>query len=206
MTKITTVLSILIIALSLQASAQSKKTKAKAKPKKTVVATKTTYTETAPAKTETRVTTTQAAAAKRPVAMREDDYYKTAVGVKFLYGIALTAKHFINDKAALEGIIQYRNNDGFGKEFNFTGLYEYHGKISGAPGLRWYGGGGAYVGYYSLDNGSSTTFAVAGVLGLEYKIKGAPIAISADWQPLYFLNGSSGFAADNGGLGVKYTF
>ncbi|MGY4537133.1 hypothetical protein ACVW0P_001549 [Mucilaginibacter sp. UYNi724] len=34
MKKITTILSILIIALSLQASAQSKKTKAKAKPKR----------------------------------------------------------------------------------------------------------------------------------------------------------------------------
>lgn len=209
MKKISTILSILVIAFSLQASAQTKKSKTK--PRRTTGTTvKTSHTETLP-KAETLVATVKTTTVKSSAAVSSDDYYSTAIGVKFLYGIALTGKHFISDKAALEGIIRYRNYDGFAKEFNFTALYEYHGKIAGASGLRWYGGGGAFVGYYSFDNnlpdnGSSTTFAVAGVLGLEYKIKGAPLAISADWQPLYIINANSGFAADNGGLGFKYTF
>lgn len=51
-----------------------------------------------------------------------------------------------------------------------------------------------------------TIFGVAGVLGLEYKFKGIPLAISADWQPIYLLNENSGFSAENGGIGIKYTF
>jgi hypothetical protein len=156
-----------------------------------------------------------AAVATKRASVVSNDYYKTALGLKFLYGISFTVKHFINDKAALEAVIQYRSHSGVGKEFNFTGLYEYHGEIKGASGLRWYAGGGAYVGYFSYDNdqleelvdeSSTTTFGVAGTVGLEYKIKSLPIAISADWQPVYILNGNSGFAADNGGFGIKYTF
>jgi hypothetical protein len=215
MKKIITILSILIIALSLQTQAQTRKTKAK--PKKAVSTTTTTKTtvvkpqEAAKAETKTVVATTP----KRTAVQADNDYYKTALGVKFLYGISLTAKHFISDKGALEAVIQYRHHSGIGSEFNFTGLYEYHGKIAGASGLRWYAGGGAYAGYFSFDDdglgdlgdGSSNfTFGVAGVVGLEYKIKGVPLAISADWQPIYIINGNSGLATDNGGIGLKYTF
>jgi hypothetical protein len=223
MKKITFILSVLIMAITLQVSAQTKKKKATAPVKKTVVkkkTTATTTTTTAPAATykeepkPAEPKRTAAVATKR-ASVVSNDYYKTALGLKFLYGISFTVKHFINDKAALEAVIQYRSHSGVGKEFNFTGLYEYHGEIKGASGLRWYAGGGAYVGYFSYDNdqleelvdeSSTTTFGVAGTVGLEYKIKSLPIAISADWQPVYILNGNSGFAADNGGFGIKYTF
>jgi hypothetical protein len=214
MKKITTILSIFIIALSMQAQAQTRKTKAK--PKKVVSTTATTKTTTvksaAPPKAETK--TVAVSASKRTVA-QIGNYYKTALGVKFLYGISLTAKHFINDKGALEAVIQYRHHSDIGSEFNFTGLYEYHGPIAGASGLRWYAGGGGYAGYFSFDDdglgdlgnsSSSFTFGVAAVVGLEYKIKNVPLAISADWQPIYIINGNSGLATDNGGIGLKYTF
>ncbi|MES2063728.1 MAG: hypothetical protein V4456_17510 [Bacteroidota bacterium] len=217
MKKIATILSILIIALSLQAQAQTKKQKAK--PKKAISAntTSTTVKKVDPPKADAPKTETKTVAVSTPkrTATVTDDYYKTALGVKFLHGISLTAKHFINEKGALEAVIQYRHYTDVGSEINFTGLYEYHGKIAGAGGLRWYVGGGAYAGYFSSDNdavndlndGSSNfTFGVAGTVGLEYKIKGAPLAISADWQPLYIINGNSGLATDNGGIGVKYTF
>lgn len=212
MKKITTILSILIIALSLQTQAQTRKTKAK--PKKAVTTTTTTTTVKKAEAPKAEVKAVAVSTPKKAV-VQTDDYYKTALGVKFLYGISLTAKHFISDKGALEAVIQYRHHSGVGSEFNFTGLYEYHGKIAGASGLRWYAGGGAYAGYFSFDNdalndlvddSSNFTFGVAGVVGLEYKIKGAPLAISADWQPIYIINGNSGLATDNGGIGIKYTF
>lgn len=215
MKKITTILSILIIALSLQAQAQTRK--AKAKPKKAVTATTATTTTTVK-KAEAPKAEVKAVAVSTPkddVVQQTDDYYKTALGVKFLYGVSLTAKHFISDKGALEAVIQYRHHSGVGSEFNFTGLYEYHGNIAGASGLRWYAGGGGYAGYFSFGNdalndlvndSSNFTFGAAGVIGLEYKIKGAPLAISADWQPIYIINGNSGLATDNGGIGIKYTF
>lgn len=135
--------------------------------------------------------------------------YKTAVGLKFIYGISVTGKHFIRNNAALEAIVRYRNyGSGVGSEFNFSGLYEYHGGISGAPGLKWYGGGGVYLGQATFDliDQSAFNYGPTGVLGLEYKFKDIPLALSADWQPVFLINSGGGFTGENGGIGIKYAF
>lgn len=66
--------------------------------------------------------------------------YTTALGVKFYPGAGITLKHFIWSNAALGGI-GYFWKDGI----RISGLYEFHGDINGAPGLKWYVGGGAYI-------------------------------------------------------------
>ncbi len=133
--------------------------------------------------------------------------YRTAVGVKFWPG-ALTIKHFIKDDAALEGILNFWDHG-----FRFTGLYEFHGDINGAPGLKWYAGPGAHIGWYNAgywrddhyyDDGAAS-FGVDGVLGLDYKIKSAPIAISLDVNP-YFEILHHPYIGVWGGLGIKFTF
>jgi len=133
--------------------------------------------------------------------------YRTALGVKFWPG-GLTIKHFIRDNRALEGVAYF-----WGHGFRFTGLYEIHGDINGAPGLKWYVGPGAHIGVYNeywhrddhyYDDGDAS-FGVDGVLGLDYKIKGAPIALSLDINPyVEFLNGA--YVDVWGGLGIKFTF
>jgi hypothetical protein len=133
--------------------------------------------------------------------------YRTAVGVKFWPG-ALTIKHFIKDDAALEGLLNF-----WGHGFRFTGLYEFHGDINSAPGLKWYVGPGAHIGFYNdgywrndhyYDKGSAS-FGVDGILGLEYKFKGAPIAVSLDVNPyVEFLHGA--YVDVWGGLGFKFAF
>jgi len=135
--------------------------------------------------------------------------YKAALGLKFIYGVALTGKVFIKENAALEGILKYNGAGGLGSNIAFTALYEYHAPIKGVDGLRWYLGGGGHVNYFSWkdsDVDAVTTFGVAGILGLEYKFANLPLAISADWQPAYIISSPSGFSAENGGIGVKYTF
>lgn len=133
--------------------------------------------------------------------------YRTAVGFKFWPG-GITIKHFIKDNAALEGIGYFWEHG-----FRFTGLYEFHGDINGAPGLKWYVGPGAHFGVYSdgywrndhyYDDGAAS-FGVDGVLGLDYKISGAPIALSLDINP-YFEMLHHPYADVWGGLGVKFTF
>ena len=135
------------------------------------------------------------------------DSYQTAVGVKFWPG-AISVKHFIQDNAALEGLASFWDHG-----FRFTGLYELHGDISGAPGLKWYVGPGAHIGwynggwyhgdYYYRDGGLS--LGIDGVLGLDYKINGAPIALSLDIQPYLELINHT-YVDVWGGLGVRYTF
>ncbi|NCI45904.1 hypothetical protein [Sediminibacterium soli] len=128
--------------------------------------------------------------------------YKTALGVKVLDGAGITLKSFINGNNALEGVGFF-----WRQGFRLTGLYEIHGNINGAPGLKWYVGPGAHVGVYNKDYyGGATTFGIDGVLGLDYKIKGAPINFSLDWQPSFEFSNNRGFVGSWGGFAVRYTF
>ena len=135
--------------------------------------------------------------------------YKTALGLKFIYGISLTGKFFVKENAALEGIFRINGAGGLGTNMAFTGLFEHYANIKSVEGLRWYAGGGAYVNYFSwkdnLDD-SVVTYGISGILGLEYKLANLPLAISADWVPGYVISNNIGFSAENGGLGIKYTF
>ncbi len=133
--------------------------------------------------------------------------YKTALGIKFYPG-AISLKSFIKPNKALEGLA-YIYSDGV----RFTGLYEIHGDIAGAEGLKWYVGPGAHIGFWS-DNwkhdhpheNSGMIFGVDGVIGLDYKFNGAPINVSLDWQPSFTFVGYNYFEAGFGGLGIRYTF
>lgn len=135
--------------------------------------------------------------------------YRTAIGVKVWDGGGLSVKHFINDKAALEGIAFI-----WDEGFRLTGLYEFHGDIGGAPGLKWYVGPGAHVGFYDKgkdnnnynDGDGSTFFGIDGVLGLDYKFNKVPINISLDWQPYFEFGDNRGFYGSGGGLGIRYAF
>ena len=87
-----------------------------------------------------------------------------------------------------------------------TGLYEIHGPINGATGLQWYIGPGAHIGFYNSKNGDGAFAGIDGVLGLDYKFKGAPINMSLDWQPSFEFGTNRGFYGNWGGLGIRYTF
>lgn len=127
--------------------------------------------------------------------------YKTALGVKFYPG-AISLKHFVNEKAALEGLGYFWNRGS-----RITGLYEFHGRIGNAAGLKWYVGPGAHVGFYNTKYGGGTSVGVDGVLGLDYKFKGAPINVSLDWQPSFeFGDTYDGFSGNWGGLAIRYVF
>ena len=127
--------------------------------------------------------------------------YTTAVGVKF-YPTALTAKHFISNKHALEGLGYFFN---YGARI--TGLYEIHNDINSVEGLKWYYGPGAHIGFYNNKYGGATTIGIDGVLGLDYKISSLPINLSVDWQPsIEFGNKfNNGFLGSWGGIAIRYT-
>jgi hypothetical protein len=126
--------------------------------------------------------------------------YKTALGVKFYPG-AISLKHFVNSQAALEGLGYF-----WDRGFRITGLYEIHGNINGAPGLKWYIGPGAHVGFYNTKWGGGSSIGVDGVLGLDYKINTAPINLSIDWQPSFEFGDGRGFTGNWGGFAIRYTF
>src|SRR3954466_3618650 len=59
--------------------------------------------------------------------------YKTALGVKVWDGGGISFKTFVAPGNALE-VVGYFYKHGT----RLTGLYEIHGNIAGAPGLKWY--------------------------------------------------------------------
>src|SRR6188472_239245 len=132
--------------------------------------------------------------------------YRSALGVKFWDGAGITFKHFFQGNNAGEFIGYFWN-----RGFRLTGLYEIHGDFSDAPGLKWYIGPGAHIGFY--DEGyykhgyyygdRHTSIGIDGVLGLDYKFKGAPINMSIDWQPAFEFGDGSGFYGSWGGLGIR---
>lgn len=133
--------------------------------------------------------------------------YTTALGAKFYPG-GITLKHFSGENKALEAI-GYFWRDGF----RVTGLYEIHGDFKDVEGLKWYIGPGVHIGawnenwrnrYPNRDGG--VAIGIDGVLGLDYKFKGAPINMSIDWQPSFNLIGYTYFEGSWGGLAIRYTF
>ncbi len=128
--------------------------------------------------------------------------YKTAFGVKFYPG-AVTVKHFVTDRNALEGLGYFFN---YGARI--TGLYEIHSDLSNAGGLKWYIGPGAHLGFYNNKYGGATSIGVDGVLGLDYKFLQAPLNLSVDWQPSFEFGSkyNNGFNGNWGGLAIRYVF
>lgn len=126
--------------------------------------------------------------------------YRTALGVKVWDGAGISLKHFF-DKNAGELIAYF-----WGHGMRITGLYEIHGDFNGAPGLKWYIGPGAHIGFYDTKHGDGAFVGIDGVLGLDYKFRGAPINMSLDWQPSFEFGEGRGFYGNWGGLGIRYTF
>lgn len=134
--------------------------------------------------------------------------YKTAVGLRGGAGLGITVKHFINEKAALEGIVNSRW-DGF----NITGLYEVHVNAFNTTGLNWYYGGGAHIGFWDGNNvpwindvDSYTIIGIDFIGGLEYRMEDFPLVVSVDWKPAINFSGYTGFWGDNGAFSVRYCF
>lgn len=136
--------------------------------------------------------------------------YNTGIGLRAGVGNGLTVKHFLNEKAALEGILHTR-----WRGLLLTGLYEVHNDIREVKGLRWFYGGGAHIGTWNANRGnqpwgdqsrSYTVIGLDGILGLDYKFQDAPINLSLDYKPAFNLTGYTGFWGDEVALSIRFTF
>lgn len=137
--------------------------------------------------------------------------YKTAVGIRLsnnapVISNAITLKHFLNDKTAIEGLIS------FGHDItSFGALGEIHKPFS-TPGLQWFYGAGAYLGFgkeYDVNkdrNVNTTFFGAQGIVGLDYKFASIPIDLSLDWKPELNLVTDINFEPAAIGFSARFTF
>lgn len=133
--------------------------------------------------------------------------YHSAIGVK-MYPSAVSYKQFLRSNKAIEAL-GYFSLDGF----RATLLYETYAPIEGNENLSWYVGYGGHLGIWSEtwkknnpDHTAGIAVGVDGILGLDYKVKNAPLNISVDWQPSFNFVGSSYFESGWAGIGIRYTF
>ena len=127
--------------------------------------------------------------------------YKLGLGLR-LSSAAPTLSNSVSIKymlprgnAALEGLIS------FGDRFGLGGLYEIHRPLNATPGLKWFYGAGAYVGFQSGD----TYLGPTGILGLDYKFDKIPLNLSLDWKPELDIIPKINFVPDAFALSARFT-
>jgi hypothetical protein len=134
--------------------------------------------------------------------------FRTGIGIRGGLFSGLSIKHFVSQANALEGVVATHH-----RGLVLAGMYQMHANAFDAPGLNWYYGGGAHLGFYnyrstpwfssSENNGNFSTLGLIGVVGLEYKIDEIPITIGVDVTPAFNLIGHTGFWI-NTGLTLRY--
>jgi len=136
-------------------------------------------------------------------ALNAQSTYRTAVGLTIDFGrgptlVGPAVKHFFRPNQAGQFEVLFGNN-----YTQIDALYEYHGPIENAAGLKWYAGIGPGVGLY--DGGSN--FLIKPLGGLDYKINNVPLDFHFDWRPtVTFYDGGSDFEPARFSLGFRYAF
>ena len=137
-------------------------------------------------------------------------YYQTAIGARLGSPLAASFKHFLSEDGAVEAFAGFRGYSTY--SWVVAGAaYQIHKPIDAVDGLQWYFGGGVAIYFWTFDNifvgdrSTNTSFALQGYLGLDYTFSDAPVNLSVDWVPTFWLNGfGSGFGGGFGALAVRY--
>lgn len=132
--------------------------------------------------------------------------YRTGIGLRAGFPYGLTVKHFLNETNALEGILA----SSWGG-FVLTGLYENEHWTGEYPGLNWFWGFGAHIGFWDNNNyiNDTNVGSVIGadfIVGLEYTFDEIPLNLSLDVMPSVNLIGYTGWGGIHGGLSIRYVF
>ncbi|MFN3968354.1 hypothetical protein [Flavobacterium sp.] len=140
------------------------------------------------------------------------DISKNALGLRLGdndgFGGEVSYQRGLSKNNRLELDLGWRNSKNV-DAFKLVGLYQWVWNIDG--GFNWYAGLGGGVGSWSYDQGgfsdSGTIILAAADLGIEYNFKEAPIQLSLDFRPEFYLN-SEDYREDSFGpdiaLGIRY--
>jgi|APLak6261673822_1056097.scaffolds.fasta_scaffold01127_5 opacity protein-like surface antigen len=143
------------------------------------------------------------------------DISKNALGLRLGdndgFGGEISYQRGMGSNNRLEFDLGWRNSKDV-DAFKLVGLYQWIWNIDG--GFNWYAGAGAGVGSWSYNkNGfkdSGSFVLAAGDIGIEYNFQEAPIQLSLDFRPEFYLNnsGDNQFRENDFGpdiaLGIRY--
>jgi hypothetical protein len=161
---------------------------------------------------------TQPIVQETPQPSINSSYYRNAFGLRVGGTSGLTYKHIFANSHAFEAILGL-----WPHAIGLTALYEKNIN-AGTPGLNFYYGigghanvgDGRYRGYYGYYYANDTyayvrrdyfAFGIDGIIGLEYKFRPVPFAVSADIKPFVETNQDGyGYLGIDPSIGVKLTF
>ncbi|MBP7902187.1 MAG: hypothetical protein KA015_05170 [Spirochaetes bacterium] len=109
--------------------------------------------------------------------------YKAALGVRLEAGKhgnhGLSYKYFFAKPSAVE--LMALSDLDYGIEFH--AFYIFQNNLPGASSeFQWYAGAGGHLGIWEKD---TPVAGPDGLIGLEYRFKQIPLALSLDWHPLF---------------------
>jgi hypothetical protein len=147
------------------------------------------------------------------------DISKNALGLRLGdndgFGGEVSYQRGLSKNNRLELDLGWRNSNDY-DAWKVVGLYQWVWEIDN--GFNWYAGVGAGLGSWSYNGpgnsnkNSGTIILAAGDIGIEYNFKEAPIQLSLDFRPEFYLNnsGDNQFRDGNFGpdiaLGIRYRF
>ena len=130
-------------------------------------------------------------------------YYQSAVGLRLGNASGITGKALLGSRTYIEGLFTVRW-DGF----NITALGEIGQPFPDTPGLSWYYGAGASLGFWDdpsdTDDGTDLNIGAVGILGMEYTFEEVPINLAIDWKPYFIVLTDPRFEFDEFALSVRY--
>lgn len=122
------------------------------------------------------------------------------------FGAEVSYQHALSDSNRIEADLGLRNGDYY-SAFKLTGLYQWVMPID--DGFNWYVGAGAgltsFSGKKDFDGNNSTSFFVAGDIGIEYAFD-FPIQLSLDFRPEIGSNDYTDNTLFDVALGIRYQF
>ncbi len=133
--------------------------------------------------------------------------HKNAIGIRAGLPFGISYIRYLDNHSSLEAIAGTR-----WKGLSTSFKYEYNMETNIYPGLYWYFGGGAALGYYNNKSPwvdvpeYQLVFGLEAIAGINYWFQEAPISIGFDWTPLFNMIGYADFDFLQFGISVRYLF
>lgn len=167
------------------------------------------------------------AAALLVVGAAQAQDYKNSIGIRLSGSpyetVGASFKTFISDKAALEFDLGFDPKastiipgfDGGFYDFDYSalalsGAYQHHFPIGSISGFKWFVGGGAIIAntFSKYEPYKGINIGIFPTGGVDYKLRNAPFAFSADVRPTAMIVKTDAYNGINfgGGVTARYTF
>lgn len=135
--------------------------------------------------------------------------YKTSIGLRLGITPGFSAKHFIGETTAIEGMFTSRWHGAI-----FTALYEKQYRVLEEFGLSAFYGGGFHFGRWRgsdihpwfKDDKNHHVIGLDAICGIEYFFKEQPVSISLDWKPEFNFVKNDAFQYVEGAITLRWLF